>query len=239
MQRVHALIVAAALVLATGCLSSTQQLESSYVPYDAARPVQVWPRLKGESCEWRLFGVIGVGGSNSLNAALAKMTRGSTKIDNLLGVHIEKRDEFYVVVSRACTVVSGYPVVYKDTGPKFQLFERNMMTGKVGQKKPAIGHPPKTTPSGGTTGGGTTYKPTVKTTPVKRVKTQPKTSAPTKGQCDTKCAKFATLWKGSDAIRSTIRGQCIKKCLKPDNVAYRDCIDTARKLDDIARCNGM
>jgi hypothetical protein len=239
MPRVQALIVAAAMVLTAGCLSSTQQLESAYVPYDSARPVQVWPRLKGESCEWRLFGVIGVGGDNSLNAAVAKMTRGSTKIDNLLGVHIEKRDEFYLVVGRSCTLISGYPVVYKDTGARFQLFERNMMDGKLGEKKPAVGRPAKPTPAGGTTGGGTTYQPTVKTSPVKHVEAPPKASAPTKGQCDKKCARFATLWKGSDAIRSTIRGQCIKKCLKPENVNYRDCIDGASKLDDIARCNGM
>jgi hypothetical protein len=237
MRKLLPLLGIAVLLLGVSCTTTFHQLESAYVPHDAARSSQVYPRLTGEACEWKLFGLLGVGGDASVNEAIGKMTRGSAKIDNLIGVQVEGTSAFYFFVSKNCTRVSAYPVVYRDTVPKLQLFEGNMMTGKL-VKKPAVSGSgdvapaPSPTPTPAPT---PTYAPTPAPTPAPA----PKEALPTKSQCETKCSRFATLWKGSDAIRATIRGQCVKKCLKPENGAYRDCIDSASKIDDIAKCNSM
>lgn len=220
------------MVLGVSCTTSFSQLQTSYVPHDETRPVQVYPRLTGTACEWKLFGLLGVGGDRRANTAIGKMTRGSAKIDNLFGLQVEESSEYYLLVSKVCTNVSAYPVVYTDSNPKRQLFEANMMAGRL-IKQPAA-------PSGGfapapthpTTTPAPTYRPTTPSPAARAV-------LPTKRQCEGKCTDFAKLWRGSNAIRSTIRGQCVKKCLTPENGAYRDCIDGASKIDDIARCNSM
>jgi len=221
------------MVLGISCTTSFSQLQTSYVPHDETRPVQVYPRLKGSACEWKLFGLLGVGGDRSANTAIAKMTRGSAKIDNLFGLQVEESTGFYLLISKVCTNVSAYPVVYKDANPKRQLFEANMMAGRL-VKQPAA-------PGGGTvapTPTRTTPTPTYRP-PTTAPAPTPRAVLPTKRQCESKCTKFAKLWSGSNAIRSTIRGQCVKKCLTPENGAYRDCIDGASKIDDIAKCNSM
>ena len=241
MNRLYAALLIGVLASTVSCAQTFSHSQPSYVPHDAGRPLQVYPRLKGESCQWRLLGLWGIGGDNSLSAAIGKMTRGSKKIDNVFAVNVEKKVGYFFLLSRHCTVASGYPVVYKDTLPKQELFEDNMMHGKL-VKKPAVSggggtvSTPRVTHTGGTSSGsyggtksGGTYK----------APTTSRSSAPTKKQCDGKCTKFSKLWKGSDAIRSTIRGQCVKKCLKPDNHGYRTFIDNASKIDDIAKCNGM
>ncbi len=221
------------MVLGVSCTTSFIQLQTSYVPHNESRPVQVYPRLKGAACEWRLFCRFKVGGDRSSNLAIAKMTRGSAKIDNLFGVQVEQSSACYLFVGKSCTNVSAYPVVYKDANPKRQLFEANMMAGRLVKQPAAPGGgtvaptPTRTTPT-------PTYRPTPTTPPV-----APRAVLPTERQCEEKCTKFAKLWSGSNAIRSTIRGQCVKKCLTPENGAYRDCIDGASKIDDIAKCNSM
>jgi hypothetical protein len=231
-------------VLSVACTTSFKQLHTSYAPYDKQRPVQVYPRLTGQTCEWWLFGAIPVGGDGSVNTAISKMTRGSAKIDNLVGMQVEGYTVNYLVVSKKCVNVSGYPVIYKDTEGKWELFDKNMMDGKL-VKKPAVSGggnaAASSQPTTGTVSGRTTGKTKTKTHRTEpRVKVEPrKSSVPSKTQCETTCSKFARLWKGSDAIRSTIRGQCVTKCLKPENNSYRNCIKGASKIDDIARCNSI
>jgi len=236
------IVLSLAVLLIPACTTSFRQLETAYAPHDFARPVQVYPRLSGEACQWRLFGFIAVAGDNSAVEAMAKLTRSSPKIDNLVSVQVMEQNANYLVVSKSCTVVSANPVVYKDTLPKWQLFEANMMAGRLVKQ-------PEVTP-GGTVAPGPTPPPVgpapiAKTGPTVKKEEPPtpapaaKKSAPTQAQCESKCANFATLWKGSDAIRGTIRGQCVKKCLQPENEAYRSCIEGASKIDDIGKCNNM
>ncbi len=230
-----------AVLLAPACTNSFRQLETAYAPHDFARPVQVYPRLSGEACEWRLFGIIAVSGDNSATEAMSKLTRSSPKIDNLVSVQVMEHNANYVFVSKSCTVVSANPVVYKDTLPKWELFEANMMAGRL-VKKPDV--TPGGAPAPGPVANTPTPAPTGKSGPVVKKEEPPtpvpaKKSAPTQAQCEAKCANFATLWKGSDAIRGTIRGQCVKKCLQPENEAYRSCIEGASKIDDIGKCNNM
>ncbi len=234
MRNLWPVLLVAVLVLGVSCTTSFRQLQTSYVPHDESRPVQVYPRLKGTACEWKLFGMLGVGGDRSTNAAISAMTRGSAKIDNLFGIQIEESSNFYLLVSKACTNVSAYPVVYKDANPKRQLFEPNMMAGRL-VKQPA-------SPGGSAPAPAavpTETRPTQPYSPPTAPPAAPRELLPTKKECEGKCTDFAKLWSGSDAIRSTIRGQCVKKCLVPENGAYRDCIDGASKIDDIAKCNGM
>jgi len=241
MRKSWPLLGVALLGLCLSCSTSFKQVVPSYVPYNESRPIQVYPRLTGESCEWKLFALFPISGSNQVNAAVASMTRGSTKIDNLFGFQVEEKTRNYLVVSSRCTLVSGYPVIYKDTDVKWQLFEPNMMTGKL-VKKPPVSRGGAATKTSTTTTRktGKSYKPRAKTgRPARTTSPTTGSSGPTKKQCETKCARFATLWKGSDAIRSTIRAQCIKKCLKPGNDKYRQCIERASKIDDIAKCNSM
>lgn len=223
------------MLVGVSCTTSLSQLQTSYVPHDESRPVQVYPRLKGSACEWRLFCAFKVGGDRSVNSAIAAMTRGSAKIDNLFGVQVEESQSCFLLVSKVCTDLSAYPVVYKDANPKRQLFEANMMAGRL-VKQPASPGGGTAAPAPTNTGARNTqpYKTTATPTP-----TAPPALLPTKKECEAKCARFAKLWSGSDAIRSTIRGQCVKKCLSPENNAYRSCIDGAAKIDDIAKCNGM
>lgn len=238
MRNLWPLIALFVLLMATSCTTSFAQLETSYVPHDQGRPVQVYPRLKGEACEYKLFGLIGIAGDRSTNAAIAKMTRGSAKIDNLFGIQVDTSSTFYVFVSKNCTNVSAYPVVYKDAQPKQQLFESNMMAGRLVKKPAAVGGGAAPTPTPKPTPTPTpTYRPATKPTPTPVAK--PREVYPTKRECEGKCANFAKLWRGSDAIRSTISGQCVKKCLTPEKKAYRQCIENASKIDDIAKCNSM
>jgi len=237
MRSLLALLLVA--LLASACTTSFRQLETSYAPHDFSRPVQVYPRLTGEACEWRLFGFIAVSGDNTATEAMGKLTRSSAKIDNLVSVQVMEHNANYLVISKSCTVVSGYPVVYKDALPKWEPFEANMMAGRL-VKKPDVspgGTPspqgPVAPPPSGKSG------PTVKRDVPPPPEPAPKNSAPTQQQCESKCANFAVLWKGSDAIRGTIRGQCVKKCLQPENAEYRKCIEGASKIDDIAKCNNM
>ncbi|MBM4352820.1 MAG: hypothetical protein FJ109_03340 [Deltaproteobacteria bacterium] len=236
MRSLPALLLA--VLLASACTTTFRQLETSYAPHDFSRPVQVYPRLAGEACEWRLFGLIAVSGDNSATEAMSKLTRSSAKIDNLLSVQVMENNVNYLVVSKSCTHVSAYPVVYKDTLPKWEPFEGNMMSGRLVKK-------PEVSPGGGAVPTPVSPPPPGKTGPTVKRDEPPipppptKSTVPTQSQCESKCASFATLWKGSDAIRGTIRGQCVKKCLQPENEEYRKCIEGASKIDDIGKCNNM
>jgi len=243
MGRTLALALATLLAICAGCTTTYRHAQDSFAPYDFGRPAQVYPNLKGEACSHQLFWVWTVSGDSSAAAALAAMTRGSAKIDNIIGFQVEEKWGFWLVGTTTCTVVSGYPVVYKDANPKWQLFEPNMAAGKLVAQPPVTpatsgaSAPSLPAPVGaarpGTT-GTPAAKPTTPTLPPREAD-----AAPTQSDCDSMCSKFASLWKGSDAIRSTIRGQCVKKCMKPENKTYRNCIDGASKLDDIARCNAL
>jgi hypothetical protein len=239
MNRLLACLVVASL--ASGCITSFQHAQDSFAPYDFGRPAQVYPNLKGEACEHRLFGFWKVSGDASASAAIATMTRGSAKIDNILGYQVEQKTGFWLLGFTSCTVVSGYPVIYKDSNPKWQLFEGNMVAGKLVAQPavtPASAGPGPSVPSVPVAADKPAAGP-VKTSKPAGLPPREADAAPTQEECDGMCGKFATLWKGSDAIRSTIRGQCVKKCLKPENKTYRNCIDGASKLDDISRCNAL
>lgn len=235
-----------------GCSRSFMGSRTAYIPHDFARPVQVYPKLEAEACEHRILGVWTVSGEASLRAAVGEMTKGSSKIDNLLGFEVENKTGFWLLGTTSCTVVSGYPVMYKDTLPHVEPFEDNMLIGELVRKPTIIpgtqggaGTPvayaaPQRDNRGSSSSGTTTR---VDTTPRVRTTTPLPTrrddSAPSSGQCERMCGDFAKLWKGSDAIRSTIRATCVKKCLVPENRTYRNCIDTASSIDDISRCNSM
>ena len=229
-----ALFVSVALLVS--CNTTFRHAQESYAPYDFSRPAQVYPRLSAEACEHRLLGFWKVSGDASVGNALARLTRGSAKIDNIMAYQIEDRWGFWLIGITSCTVISGYPVLYKDTASKLELFEANKLAGRL-VKKPEIGAPSKApAPYVPPKGGTGTYTP-------RKVSPAPlpprKEAGPTKRGCEKSCGKFADLWKGSDAIRSTIRMQCVKKCMQPENSGYRKCIDGASKIDDIARCNSM
>jgi len=239
------------------CASTFVHMQESYVPHDNSRPAQVLLRVTGEACEWKLFGLFAVSGDNSANTAMADLTNSSPKIDNILAVHVIETSTWYLLVSKACTEVSGYPVVYKDTLPKLALFDVRMLRAgekvrasdlaKGGVQMSASVMPtPEVAPTATVTPTPTTSTAVKKGTEVKKtvavtktVTPPPAESAPTQAQCEAKCGKFAGLWKGSDAIKTTIRGQCVKKCLVPGNKAYRECIEDASKIDDITRCNSL
>lgn len=239
------------IAMLCGCARSFISSRTAYAPHDFARPAQVYPKLEAEACEHRLLGIWKLSGEASVRSAVGEMTKGSAKIDNLVAFEVESKMGFWLLGTTNCTVVSGYPVMYKDTLPHMELFEDNMLAGDLVRK-------PTTIP--GTQGGSgvsATYTPTPReqprTTPrtTPRVHTTPRVktgttlpprkveSGPTKKQCERMCRDFSKLWKGSDAIRSTIRATCVKKCLVPDNRTYRNCVDTASGIDDISRCNSM
>ena len=236
MERTPLGILLVSVVLLAACNTTFRHAQESYAPYDFSRPAQVYPRLTAEACEHRLLGIWTISGESTVGNALARLTRGSAKIDNIMSYQVEQKWGFWFLGTTSCTVISGYPVLYKDTAPKLELFEANKLAGRL-VKKPQVATPtkapaPYTPPSGGTG----TYTP-------KKVAPAPlaprKEKGPTKRGCEKSCGKFSQLWKGSDAIRSTIRMQCVKKCLQPENSSYRKCIDGAAKIDDIARCNSM
>ena len=238
MERTTLGVLLVSVALLVSCNTTFRHAQDSYAPYDFSRPVQVYPRLSAEACEHRLLGIWTVSGEATIGNALARLTRGSAKIDNIMAYQVGEKWGFWFLGVTSCTVVSGYPVLYKDTAPKLELFEANKLAGRL-VKKPEVAMPSKTpAPYVPTTTGGTgsTYTP-------KKVAPAPlaprKAAGPTKRGCEKSCGKFAGLWKGSDAIRSTIRMQCVKKCMQPENSAYRKCIDGAAKIDDIARCNSM
>ena len=230
-----------ALSCAAGCNTTFRHLVTSYAPHDETRPVQVYPRAQGEACSSKILFFIPVG-DNSTTTALLRMTKGSPQVDNILTYQVEEKWAFWLLGYTSCTVVSGYPVIYKDDRGKWKLFETNMLQGKL-VSKPEVSEP-------------TPYKTKIddgQPAPKKEVETKTETSetepvpfppkkretGPTQAECEQMCADFAKVWQGSDAIRATIRGQCMKKCLDPENEAYRECIKGAKKLDDITRCNSM
>ena len=73
----HILVMAAiAGLLAAGCATSFEHMQEAYVSHDDGRPSQIYPRLKGKSCEWRLLGLIPITGDKRVNQAVAPASRG-------------------------------------------------------------------------------------------------------------------------------------------------------------------
>lgn len=241
------------LALPSACVSSFVQMQESYVPHDPTRPAQVLQRVTREACEWRLFGFLPISGDNSANTAVADLISSSPKIDNILAVHVTTTSTLYLVVWKVCTEVSGYPVVYKDNQPRLTPFRARMPKAgeKVRSKALATGNVPTASSTFGSAGAtksspahsAATSIPSKPTKagnwPKSDTPAKPTIRGPTQSECESKCGRFAGLWKGSDAIKTTIRAQCMKKCLIPENSAYRKCIEEASKIEDITRCNAL
>ena len=237
----HFMILSFVTALAAGasaCNYSAVEIRESYIPMEDGRPHKMSYRRTGEACTSRLFGFIPLGGSTRLDAAVSKMTRNSEKVDNILGLHVEEKWTFWLLGTTNCTVVSGYPVIYVDDMPKRGVFSGRMMYGPAGGGVAAPSTPMRETPPVvAPTPRPTPTPPTHTTAPTP--KPEPRTATPTKAECEKKCARFAGIWKGSDAIQGTIRRNCVQKCVKPDKKAYRSCIDSASSIEDIGKCNNL
>lgn len=252
------LLVALGVTLGA-CNTSFNELQATYLPHDITRPLQMYPRAAGEACEHRLLFFIPLGDA-SVNEALLDLTKGSDKVDNLFGVQVESRWSFWLLGTSHCTKISAHPVVYKDSKVKLTPFELNMMQGRLVRTPPV---------SNGTAGSEAAAdplaprgnvpdvpyvpptrvetpvvpkNPTPPTNPtpvVVKIPDPPADPAPTQAECDGKCARFAGLWEGSDAIKATIRSGCLKKCMVKEKKEYRKCIDAAASVADISRCNAI
>jgi len=229
--------VTALVAGASGCNHSAVEIRESYIPMEDGRPHKMSYRRTGEACTYRLFGFIPMGGSTRVDAAVSKMTRNSEKIDNILALHVENKWSFWVLGTTNCTVVSGYPVIYVDDKPKRGVFSRRMVYGPAGGGVAAPSTPMRETPPVVAPAPRPAPTPTPAIAPTPRP--TPRAATPTKAECEKKCARFASIWKGSDAIQGTIRRNCIKKCVKPERKAYRNCIDAASSIEDIGKCNNL
>jgi len=226
-----------------GCNYSAVEVRESYIPMEPARPHKMSYRRSGEACTSRLFGFVPLGGSTRIDAAIAKMTQGSDRIDNILGLHVENKWAFWVLGTTNCTVVSGYPIIYVDDNQKRGVFSRRMMYGPGGGAAAAPSTPVRATPP--VVAATPRPKPTPAPPPAAAPTAAPapkpaaRPAAPTKAECESRCARFAGIWKGSAAIQGTIRRSCVQKCLKPAKKAYRDCVDSASSIEDIGKCNNL
>jgi len=222
-------VVGTLLALLVGCSTTVLEVRESYLPMEPGRPYKMSYRRSGEVCGGR------APGASWVADAIAKMTQNSDRVDNVIGLHVEMRTKGL----SQCVAVSGYPIIYVDNQPKRGVFARRMMYGAGAGAAPST--PMRETPP--VIGSAPTYAPTpaptVAPAPTPAPIPKPKNATPSKAECESKCARFAGIWKGSAAIQGTIRRNCVQKCVKPDKKAYRDCIDGAGSIEDIGKCNNL
>ena len=243
MKIIRLMTILSLALVSLACNTTFRQVEKSYLPHDQNRAMQVYPRLTGEACEQRILFFIPIGDS-SVNKALGQLTKYSTQVDNILGVQVEDKWSFWLLGSTHCTVVSGYPVLYKDNGAHWQPFEKNMMMGKLLRAPVVSGQGQTPARSNATTSSPipSLTEPVEMAAPVRTEPVAPaavRNETPTQPMCEEKCGRIGNLWNGSDAVRSAIRKQCMGKCLKPEKKDYRDCIDSAKSWDDLRQCNKL
>ncbi len=212
-----------------GCSTTTLEVRESYLPMEPGRPYKMSYRRSGEVCGKRAEG------GSWVSDAIAKMTQNSDRIDNLIGLHVEMRSAGF----SQCVAVSGYPIIYVDNQPKRGVFARRMMYGPSGGGASAPSTPMRETPPIASAPAPAPVPVAAAPAPVAAPAPAPKPAAPSKADCEAKCARFSGIWKGSAAIQGTIRRNCVQKCVKPEKGAYRDCIDSAASIEDIGKCNNM
>jgi hypothetical protein len=216
------------LALLAGCTTTAVEVRDAYLPIEPGRPYKMSYRRSAQVCGSRAEG------ASWVSDAVAKMTQNSDRIDNILGLHVETSSNGF----SQCVAVSGYPIIYVDNQPKRGVFARRMMFGPGGGGAAAPSTPMRETPPiAAAPTPAPTPTPVPAPTPAPTPAPKPKTI--TKAECESKCARFSGIWKGSAAIQGTIRRNCVQKCVKPEKKAYRDCIDGASSIEDIGKCNNM
>lgn len=250
MRRTILLSILATAVL-MGCNVTYQQMETTYLPHNDARPQKVFARQSAQACSHRILFFIPVG-DNSVNKAVGNLTHYHPRVDNLLGVQVEQTWGFWLLGQTVCTRVSAYPVAYTDAGPHWQPFDMGKMegTGEASQAggSTAVATTPPTpstpvtsvtsesTPPGTTDLPPRTVEPRTTYTPPPKPPEDPK---PTQADCDRMCGRTAGFYEGSSVVQSTIRRQCVDKCLTPEKKAYRMCIEKAQNWDQVKACNKL
>lgn len=236
------LISALALMLLAGCSYQLKQVSDTYLPVEPNRPMKISYRISGQACEKYLFFAFPLGDDGDrIGKAIAEMTRNNEQIDNVVGLHVETSTSYWVVGETRCTVVSGYPVLYADSQPKRRLFARDMVEGPFAVGDPQAAAQP--VQAAAAAAPAATAQSQVAAQPVQQVQMAPQQPVgppmPTEQSCKKSCSRFSGLWKGQASIRGTIEKNCVNRCLSPASIAYRDCVDRANKVDDIARCNAL
>jgi hypothetical protein len=107
-QNAVKLCVVAIFPLLSGCVSSPLQAVPSNVPI--AAPYKVIGKSKGSACQFRLFNVFPLTGNHIQSAIDDALSYSSG--DALIGMTIDTRNEYYLLFSRSCTLVTGTAIAF-------------------------------------------------------------------------------------------------------------------------------
>lgn len=241
-QRFWPIAIVGIVALTAALVSCTRapiQLVASTRPFELGSATIAAKRASGASCAYYLFGLLPIGSPPpSLPDAVDDAVRSAGQ-PILAEVTIETASEWYLLVTRSCVLVTGYPVSPRPTTqasapslsvPSARTIQSSVVNvGGGGKSPPALDAPL------GLDGVSSRapLEPDARTSP-KETASITMTHRALTSQCETECGRFAAF---ATMGRDLKFAKCMTRCDRPDSIRFRQCISMVAHENEMHRCH--